>query len=157
MKKRKLTATDVCEVTGYNRDQLKGLLKKLPQFAKSEISLGVVREFTPQEMVVLRIIFILENRIGINRTNTASIAGHLSMALSGPKELDKNAHLFISFDPVSVQYGTKGLPKNDGVVLSLGSVFERVDRYLIPDVSFRQTGLSLGPVLVTNKSTKSAA
>ena len=157
MKNRKLTVADVCEVTGYNRDQLKGLLNKLPQLGERSVSPRVAREFTPQEMVVLKVIFILEDRIGINRTNTTSIAVLLSKALSGPKKIDKDARLFISFDPISVHYGEKGLLDRDGIVISLGSILERVDQYLMPGITFRQADLTFGPTLITNEAKKSAA
>jgi len=157
MRNRQLTIIDACEVSGYNRDQLKGLLKKLPQFTERATLPRVARKFTPQEIAVLRVIFILEDHIGINRSKTISVATLLSKALSGPKKIGKNARLFISFDPISVHYDEKGRPDHDGVILSLGTIFERVDQYLMPSNISRQADLKLGPMLVTNEAKKSVA
>lgn len=157
MRTRKLTSTDVCEVSGYNRFQLRGLLDKIPLFADLSKGSRVAREFSPQDMIVLRVLFVLEHHIGINRATATSIAGPLSKVLSGPKKINKNAQLVISFEPLSVAYLDSNQPLNrDSLVIALGAVFERVDHYLIPSQSYLQTGLTLGPMLVSNKSTQSA-
>jgi hypothetical protein len=156
MRHRKLTTVDVCEVTGYTRHQLRGLIDELPHYF-AQVSLPrVARGFSFQDLLVLSVIHILEKNIGIQRAMVVPVAPLLQQALSGPKKANRGAKLIISFTPPTVKYVATGMPASDGVMLSLGPIFERVDHYLLPDGAERQTDLKLGPVLITNERKKRA-
>ena len=156
MRHRKLTTTDVCEVTGYTRHQLRGLLDELPYYSGQVALPRVAREFSFQDLIVLSVISILEKNIGMQRAMVVPIAALLPRTLSGPKKVNRDARLMISFEPPIVKYVATGLPTSDGVLLSLGPIFERVDQYLLPDEAERQTNLKLGPVLIANERKKRA-
>jgi hypothetical protein len=139
-----LTVTDVCRVTGYTRYQLRGLLGEvLPE--KASNGPRVAREFTPHELLVIATVSELETRIGIRRAHIAIISKQLSDVLSGPRLVNRDARLVISFAPPSVSYVSDSTPANDAVVLSLGRIFERVDRYISEGVIPTQAHLNFGP------------
>jgi hypothetical protein len=140
---------DACEVTGYNRDQLRGVLDKLPEFSERTVLPRSAREFTSQDLIVLSVLVELERQIGVERDTAVSIEPLLRKALSGPKNVDSNARIFMSFNPAFAQYLTNGpLPQYDGVIVLLGPIFNRIDHYLIPGGTARQADLTLGPTLM---------
>lgn len=156
MRHRKLTTIDVCEVTGYTRHQLRGLLDELPYYSAQVALPRVARGFTFQDLIVLSVINALEKHMGIQRAMVVPIAVLLPQALSGPKKVNRDARLIISFAPPLVKYVSTGLPASDGVLLSLRPIFERVDQYLMPDEDERQANLKLAPVLISNERKKRA-
>jgi len=144
-----LTMTDLCRVTGYTRDQVRGLLDvALPE--RSSKGPRVAREFRPQELILVAAMTELETRFGIKRSHVAVVAKRLAQVLSGPKSLNREARLLIAFDPPKVTYAAELIPTVDGVVMSLGLIFDRVDRYVSAAAagSTRQQPLRLGPTML---------
>ena len=152
---RILTITDLCRVTGYTRYQLRGLLDGvLPE--KPSKGARVAREFTPHEILVIATMSDLETRLGIKRGHIALISKRLSQVLSGPRLVDRQARLVITFSPASVSYGSIGVPADDAVVLSLGPIFERVDRYVAEGaLPATQAQLNFGPASVARPRARS--
>jgi hypothetical protein len=152
MRVRRLTAADVCEVTGYGRDQLKALLKEIPGWSASP-GARVARQFSPHDLIVLSVVQVLDTRIGIRRKRIGLLVSKLRQALLGPREASASAHLTISFDPPSIEYVSGAQSIDEGVVISLQPIFHRVDRYLgaarSSDVS--QENLRLPPAAGTNR------
>ncbi|WP_074574338.1 hypothetical protein [Polaromonas sp. JS666] len=146
---RRLTATDVCTVTGYSRDELHAILKVLWPYNEEKGLPRVAREFTARDLVVLSVTQTLERRFGLKRTALGNIGQHLRNALSGPKEVSKKARLAISIDPPSVEYISTSITERDGVVVALGPIFEKVDGYLTFDV---QGVLPLGADIVSARA-----
>jgi hypothetical protein len=156
---RKLTAADVQKVTGYSRNQLRGLLDELPAYSGQAPSVRIAREFTPHDLIVLSVVSILESRVGLRRRAIVAISELLRKVLSGPKKVNRGARLMVSFDPPLVSYIASGLPSRDGVLISLGPIFERVDRYLgyADSASAQlQPNLRLGPTLISTERRKGA-
>jgi len=159
MKTRKLTAADVCEVTGYTRDQLRALLNELPAWSEEAPSARVAREYSAHDLIVLSVIHVLDSRVGIRRRQIASMLNQLRRALSGPRDIDRNARLAISFDPQHIDYVGSGSDIQEGVVISLGPVFDRVDQYLgaaQTGTASAQSRLQIGPTLVRPRRRRAA-
>lgn len=157
MKIRKITAVDLCAITGYSRDQLRGLIDKLPVFSDQETAPRVAREFTRSDVTLLAVVRVLEVQYSVRRESIASITKLLHKALTGPKAVNRNARLLISFDPQTVSYLTEDVPRQDGILMSLGPVFQRIDAYLgqnLPIAEKAQSELRLGPTLISGSRRK---
>lgn len=145
---RRLTAADVCAVTGYSRDELHALLRVLEPYCTDKPSPRVAREFAPRDLVVLAVTQILEERYGLRRTAVAELGQHLQNALAGPKGANREARLSVSVRPPKVDYLDMGAIATEGLVIALGPLFEKIDDYL----SFEpQLSLQFGPSLVARK------
>jgi len=145
---RRLTAADVLEVTGYSRDELHALLRVLAPYNAERSSPRVAREFFPKDLVVLSVTQILENRYGVRRTAVAEIGELLQDALNGPKAANRDARLWITVRPPHVGYVDGPSYAGEGMIVALGPIFEKVDRYL----SFEpQLSLQFGPSIVARK------
>lgn len=146
---RRLTVSDVCEVTGYTRDELHATLKVLWPYNEAPAAPRVAREFTARDLVVLSVTQVLEQRFGLRRSALARIGEPLRTALSGPKEVSKKARLVISIEPPSVEYVNLSITEREGLVVALGPIFEKVDGYLTFD---GQGLLPLAPDVVPVKN-----
>src|SRR5258708_33028137 len=103
MMSNQLTITDLCRVTGYTRDQMRGLLDAaLPE--RSSKGPRVARGFRSQDLILAATMTELETRFGINRGHIAAIAKRRAQALSGPKGLNRGARSFVGFEPAKVTY-----------------------------------------------------
>lgn len=159
MRVRKITATDVCEVTGYSRHQLRGLLDDLPIYSRKKTVPRVAREFTRADLIVLAVVRALETRHSVRRDVIASISDLLRRTLAGPKTVNRDARLLISFDPLTISYLTGVAPPPDGILMSLRPIFQRVDEYLghgLPYGEEVQSELKFGPGLVAGSRKKAA-
>ncbi|MDO8706492.1 MAG: hypothetical protein Q7J84_16250 [Sulfuricaulis sp.] len=157
MKVRKITATDVCEVTGYSRHQLRGLLDDLLIYSRKKTVPRVAREFTRADLIVLAVVRALETRHSVRRDVIASISDLLRRTLAGPKMVNRDARLLISFDPPTIGYLTSVTPPSDGILMSLRPIFQRVDQYLghgLPYGEEVQPELKFGPGLVAGSRKK---
>lgn len=145
---RRLTAADVCAVTGYTRDELHALLRILEPYCTDKPSPRVARKFTPRDLIVLGVTQILEERYGLRRTAVAELGLHLQNALAGPRGVNRDARLSVSVRPPRVDYLEADVVATEGLVVALGPLFEKVDDYL----SFEpQLSLQFGPSLVTRR------
>ncbi|MGC1173140.1 hypothetical protein [Polaromonas sp.] len=145
---KRLTAADVCAVTGYSRDELHALLRVLEPYCTDKPSPRVAREFMPRDLVVLGVTQLLEERYGLRRTAVAELGLQLQSALAGPKGVNRDARLLVSVRPPRIDYLEAGAIATEGLVIALGPLFEKVDDYL----SFEpQLSLQFGPSLVARK------
>ena len=150
MRTRKLTAADVCEVSGYNRDQLRALLNELPGWASAPKA-RKAREYSAHDLIVLTVVRMLDTNIGIRRQHISRVFPYLRKALLGPKKITGNARLAVTFSPLRVDYLDDRETLREGVIVSLQPVFDRVDRYLSVGTAIEsdaQVTLQLGPGLV---------
>jgi hypothetical protein len=158
-KTRKLSASDVCHVTGYNRDQLRALLKELPDWSAAPAE-RMAREFSPHDLIVLSVVRTLDAVIGMRRKAIASLLPKLQSTLSGPKVVSAGAILVISFDPLRVEYMHSRNSIAEGLMVPLQPIFDRVDYYLgvghTPSSS-SQTNLRLGVTLVRGRRRRGSA
>lgn len=153
MAKRKITTADICEVTGYNRDQLRGLLQKLPIYADHLGSPRVAREFTRHDLVVLSIAVRLQMKHGLQRSAVAAVVDQIHEELRGPRSANPSPLLIISFDPPSATYLTDRSIEKEGTVVALEPVFRQVDDYLDggPIENNLQSSLPFGPSIVSQR------
>lgn len=160
MRSTTITAIDISKVTGYSRNQVRGLLDDLPIYSEQAAEPRVAREYTRSDLLVLAVIHHLESRIGVRRKALAQIVEPLRKALSGPKTIYRNARLRISIDPPDVSYlAMAGTPVQDGILVSLEPIFDRVDGHLdfgLPPVTNRNRELEFGPMLVSQGRKKVA-
>ncbi len=142
---RRLTAADVCAVTGYSRDELHALLRVLEPYSTDRPSPRVAREFTPKDLVVLGVTQVLEDRYGLRRAAVAKLGPQLQSVLSGPRAANRDARLAISVRPPRIDYLEAGVQPSEGLVVALAPLFEKVDDYLTFEP---QLTLQFGPSLV---------
>lgn len=145
---RRLTAADVCAVTGYSRDELHALLRVLEPYCNDKPLPRVAREFTPRDLVVLGVTQVLEERYGLRRAAVAELGRHLQNALAGPKGTNREARVSVSVRPPKVEYLVAGAIATEGLVIALGPLIEKIDDHLTFEP---QLSLQFGPSLVTRK------
>jgi len=126
---RRLTASDVCEVTGYTRYQFKSLLRELSAWFPAS-SARVAREFSPHDLIVFGVVHILDCRVGMRRKRIGSMLTKLRQVLLGPREVDRSPCLAISLDPLHIEYVSGKSSIREGVLVSLEPIFDRIDHYL---------------------------
>lgn len=157
-----ITASDIGRVTGYTRNQVRGLLDKLPGFAETETVPGVAREYSRTDLLVLAAIHHLEAKNRVQREALGSVVTAVKTVLSGPKTINRDARLIISFDPPAVTYlAAASAAVQEGIVIALGPIFERVDDYLRKKFENPYTApggpeLNFGPMLVSRTRKKAA-
>lgn len=155
MSRRKhLTAADVCEITGYSRNQLRGVLDELPPWRDQIGPARVAREFNAQDLIVLSVVHALETTYAIRRNAVANLMSPLRAALAGPKPVNREAKLLLSILPPSVRYIKDAELVGEGLVVPLLAFFERVDhyrRYDMPGGHVDQADLKLGPTIISNR------
>jgi hypothetical protein len=150
MRARKLTAADVCAVTGYNRDQLRGLLKELPEWSAAPGERRA-RAFSAHDLIVLSVVHVLDAVVGIRRKTIAAVFSQLQKTLSGPKPIAANARLVITFEPLRVDYVDGKATIVEGLLVPLQPIFGGIDQYLGAakvEPSNSQATLRLGPALL---------
>lgn len=146
---RKLTANDLCVLTGCTRDQLRGLLAKLPMYARRDAQERVANKYTTHDLVLVLICCLLEGRFGLRREAVVELAPGVEQALARPSVADASGWLLLSVQPSQVRRVERPEDLSDGIVMSLDPVFEQVHHYLVPGGNTRQSVqgvLALGPV-----------
>ena len=146
---RKLTTADVCEVTGYSRDELHAVLKCLWPYCDDKPSPRVARDFSAKDLLMLSVTAVLAHQFGLRRQAVGSLGRELQTALSGPKKANRAARLVVTVQPPEVLYVNQAATDRQGVVVALGPLFDKVDQYLTFD---SHPGLQLGPGLVASSS-----
>lgn len=138
---------DACQATGYSRDQLRGMLRDLPEFL-TNASAGKNRQFSRVEFVTLCVIASLEAKYGLRRSVIGSILDQLLTALSGLRAAQPNATLNILVSPPAVKFvGDGGFPF-EGLLVPLAPIFNSVDSYLGAYEEL-EPELPFGPISVT--------
>lgn len=130
-KKRRNTVADLCAVTGYTRDQMHGLLRVLPMYARSRGAERVARLYDRQDLLTITAVVRLESKLGVSRTAIARIIDKIYVALGSPRPKNTRPFLRISINPPAVSYPAKSQFQGEGTVIALGPVFQDVDSYLL--------------------------
>lgn len=144
---------DLCVLSGYSRDQVRGLLDKLPMYAERRGKARIATVYTAQDLIVVVLCCRLETRYCLRREAVSTLAPHISKELARPRSVDRHARLVLKFDPPSATYVEKVNDLADGLIVALEPVFEQVDDYLLPSHSLRvstQRDLALGPVALAS-------
>lgn len=156
MRPRKLTAADVCEVTGYTRFQLRGLHNRLRDWPAP--AARSAREYSASDLILLNVIHELDVRVGLRRKQIALALPALRKVLSGPREIATSARLVVSFSPLRIEYVGREHQVMEGLVISLDPIFTRVDLYMgVARPAAAQNSLPLEPGLVRSKRRKASA
>ena len=156
---RKLTASDVREVSGYDRNAFRAVLDALPHYKDSGAQARVAREFTRHELIVFSVMNVLETRYGLRRSAVVGLFVPLRAALSGPKRVNRQARLLISIQPQAINYIEDITKMEDGILVPLQAVFERVDGYLgvhLDGTTEIQSNLKLGPTVMSSRKKQRA-
>lgn len=157
---KRITTADVAAVTGLTRHQLRGLLAGLPGFDEHEKRARVAREYSIQELVLLAVCCELQTRYGLRRDAVASVFEELRTMMSGPRDVVAHARLLINVQPPAVRYLAPFCSVDDGIVLPVEPIFERVYNHLNSDPRYDWAGqrsLDLGPVAIARSTAEPAS
>lgn len=148
MTSRSLTVSDLLAISGYTRDQMRGLLEAMPAYASRNSQVRVAKQYTAQDLLIVRTCSQLESRYGLQRSTVASFSDALRLVLSGPRPLSSTARLLFSFEPLNVRYVEATEAVEEGLLIPLAEIFHAVDEYLLPGrarLNWGQRELGFGP------------
>lgn len=134
MLKQGITHGDVCEVSGYSRDELHALLKVLPPYCDAQASPRKARQYLPRDLLTFCVARVLEHDLGLRRAAMGRLGEALQKALTGPRKINPQARLVITVEPPQVTYVAQCSTDRQGAVVALGPLFAKVDGYLCRDV-----------------------
>jgi len=130
---RDLTINDLCQISGYSRHQMRGLLDVLPIQGNRSGGARVANTYTGLDLLLVVVCCKLETKYGLKRQVVGEVASRLVPALSGPSRVAPQARLVVTFDPVDVIYVEEAnVAVPDGLVVALEPVFALVDAHLAP-------------------------
>lgn len=157
---RPLTMADLLAISGYTRDQMRGLLDALPAFARRNTAARIAKNYSAPDLLLVQTCTQLETRYGLQRGTVAKFSDALRSVLAGPRHVSKSASLLLSFDPVDVHYleATGGF--EEGLLVPLAPIFQVVDDYLLPgtaQLNWQQHNLGFLPQTVESAATSAPA
>ncbi|TAG04365.1 MAG: hypothetical protein EAZ30_02310 [Betaproteobacteria bacterium] len=142
---------DLLTISGYTRDQMRGLLDALPMYSSRNTRVRVAKQYTAQDLLLVRTCVQLEVRYGLQRITVAGFSEQLRAVLSGPRPLSSSAHLLLTFEPINVRYVDDVESLQEGLLVPLAPIFQTVDEYLLPGRGshyWNQRELGFGPQAV---------
>lgn len=160
MSSRSLTMADLLAITGYTRDQMRGLLDAMPAYASRNTQVRVAKQYTAQDLLVVRTCSQLESRYGLQRGAVAGFSDGLRSALSGPRPVSATARLLLTFDPPNVRYVQDTESIDEGLAVPLAPIFQAVDEYLLPgraQLDWGQRELGFGPQAINSTTAAPAS
>jgi hypothetical protein len=140
--RRDITVGDLCELTGYSRDQLRGLLLELPRFSGKSGAPRVARIFTNQEVLMVVLLCRLESEYGLKRATVAGLCESIFSTLSTPRSVSSEARLVLVAGKQQCDYLEGPRHVTEGLIVPLAPVFDALDKYLVPP-ALRQRELAL--------------
>jgi hypothetical protein len=141
--RRETTIGDLCALTGYSRDQLRGLMAELPRFAERASTERVARIFSNHDVLLLVLLCRLETVYGLKRSAVARMSEPIATTLSIPRNVSGSAKLTLHTVSGECNYVEDMPALEDGLVVPLGPVFSMIDAYLAPTPFVqREMGLS---------------
>lgn len=144
---------DLLAISGYTRDQMRGLLDAMPAYASRNTQVRVAKQYTAQDLLVVRTCSQLESWYGLQRGTVAGFSDALRSALSGPRPVSATARLLLTFDPVDVRYVEATDSIGEGLLIPLAPIFQAVDEYLLPGrarLDWGQRELGFGPQAINS-------
>jgi len=151
----KLTAKDICEVTGWSRDQLRALLDELPPYREWKSAARVARRFSPTDLLFLSVVAHLEQSAGLRRSAIARISTPLKELLSRVTILTSPEVIFVSLTPPKAVAIQGALPAECGIVIRLAPIARKLHEYFglhIVGGTEKQVALKLGPTVLSRRS-----
>jgi hypothetical protein len=140
---RPITIGDLCELTGYSRDQMRGLLAELPRFARRRAAARIARVYSNHDVLIVALLCRLETAYGLKRSAVTALCESIAITLATPREVSDRARLVLHVDDGKCEY-VEGVPSiEDGLVVALAPIFLAIDSYLLPaPLVQREVGLS---------------
>lgn len=132
MSSRSLTMADLLAISGYTRDQMRGLLDAMPAYASRDTRVRVAKQYSAQDLLVVRACSQLESRYGLQRGTVAGFSDAVRSVLSGPRPVSATARLLLMFEPADVRYVEATESIEEGLLVPLAPIFQAVDEYLLP-------------------------
>jgi hypothetical protein len=139
---------DLLAISGYTRDQMRGLLDAMPAYASRNTQVRVAKQYTAQDLLVVRACSQLESRYGLQRGTVAGFSDSVRSVLSGPRPVSSSARLLLTFEPADVRYVEATESIEEGLLVPLAPIFQAVDEYLLPgraQFDWGQRELGFGP------------
>lgn len=159
MSSRSLTMADLLAISGYTRDQMRGLLDAIPAYASRNTRVRVAKQYSAQDLLLVRTCSQLECHYGMQRGAVAGFSDALRSVLSGPKPVSATARLLLTFDPADVRYVEATDSIEEGLLVPLAPIFQAVDEYLLPgraQLDWGQRELGFGPQAVISAAVVAA-
>lgn len=132
---RPLTITDLCELSGYSRHQMHGLLKELPMYSKGKRSgtARVAKTYSMHDLVVVTLCCRLETRYGMKRQSITGFAEDIARILGGPDKVTRAGRLILKYEPLRVDYVEQlRTHVDDGLVIALEPIIASIEQHLTP-------------------------
>lgn len=127
-----ITAIDICEITGFSRHKLRGLLRELPEFAGGTEKARVARKYTLSELLLITICCELEESFGLRRKVIGALTNDIKQCLSRTRNVHMEACLHIRLKPQVVTY-LSDLPDIEavaGLVVPLGRIYKKINAHI---------------------------
>lgn len=141
--RRAITIGDLCELIGYSRDQMRGLLAELPRFVSRPGAARVARVYSNHDVLVLVLLCRLEMVYGLKRGVVAALCEPIAETLATPRVVRKHAWLLVRIGASQCEYCNDVPSVEDGLVVPLEPVFSAIDSYLVPEpLVQREIGLT---------------
>lgn len=129
---RRITISDLCELTGYSRDQLRGLLAQLPRFADRHGEARVARVYSSTDVVLVVLLCRLETAYGLKRSVVSALCEPIAIALTIASKECKHASLVMHIQDATCEYADTPPLIGDGLVVALPPIFMAIESYLLP-------------------------
>ena len=140
---RPIIVSDLCGLTGYSRDQIRGLLAELPRFACRRAEARVARVYSSHDLVLVVLLCRLETIYGLKRSVVSALCEPIAATLAEPREASKQACLIVRVHNATCEYVDAAPLIDDGLVVALDPIFLAIDTYLLPTpLVQRDIGLS---------------
>jgi hypothetical protein len=129
---RPIIVSDLCELTGYSRDQMRGLLAELPRFARRRVEARVARVYSNYDVALVVLLCRLETTYGLKRRVVSALCEPVAATLAGVSEVGEQACLILRVHDATCEYVDAPPLINDGLVVALDPIFLAIDTYLLP-------------------------
>ncbi len=142
---------DLLAISGYTRDQMRGLLDAMPAYANRKTQVRVAKQYTAQDLLVVRACSQLESRYGLQRGTVAGFSDAIRSVLSGPRPVSATARLLLTFEQAEARYVEATEIVGEGLLVPLVPIFQAVDEYLLPgraQLTWGQRELGFGPQVI---------
>ena len=125
-----ITAAHIAALTGYSRDQLRGLLAELSPFSQRKGEARVANIYSSHDVIVIAICCRLEVHYGLKRAVVAALSEVISPCVAVPRPLIQGARLVLEFDPPAAHYVEHVDDIADGLVVALDPIFATIDPFV---------------------------
>lgn len=159
MRPIQLKISDLARVADVSRFQVDGFLKDVfSEHPLGKKGRGSHRTFTPQELLIFAVAYEIEQTFGVRRSMLALVGEQLRRALAGPRSVNRESRLAVTFLPATATYLEPVDLAREGIVVQLGPLFARVDEYLgvSGPSGNRSPILPLRPVVATSRRSVTA-